>query len=341
MYSLDNVLGNEFIIESLKNAIKTERVTQSYIFSGLKGLGKRLTAYSFAKVLQCHNNINSGDVCCCCKCISCITFESGNNTDVFFVESTKTKSIGVDDIREQIKNRMDSLPYTHKYKIFIVSDADKMSVAAQNALLKTIEEPAGYGIFIFLTENFKSLLPTIISRSVVYKLKPLSYDTVYDYLLKGQYAEAETAGFVAAYSEGNLGRALELVSDEEFIEMRNCFAEIARGIELSRKNESDKNSASEFNIFSAAKSIESFKDRIQEGLNILLGFYRDLLVAKVGGSGFLFQSYSGFDIRDSITKVELKTILKRLSVVLDAKRQLMYYANFNLTIEVMLMRLAD
>ena len=121
---------------------------------------------AFAKGLNCLEG--SGDACG--QCISCRVFESGNHPDIFYVKGTKATGIGVDDVREQIVHAMATQPFMYKYKVFIVDKAETLTPAAQNALLKTIEEPAPYGVFLFLAAHVHTLLPTLLSRCALVKL---------------------------------------------------------------------------------------------------------------------------------------------------------------------------
>ena len=118
-------------------------------------------ALDFAKGLNCKEN--QGNSVYCGSCVSCVQFDNNNHPDTFYVVGTK-KSIGVDDIRQQLIGPMSLKPYSHKYKVFIVEKAQDLTPAAQNVLLKTIEEPAEYGVFLFVSPNIRSFLPTVLSR---------------------------------------------------------------------------------------------------------------------------------------------------------------------------------
>lgn len=121
-------------------------------------------AKALAKVLNC---LQSGEAACD-GCISCRVFESGNHPDVMYVTGTKA-SIGVDDVREQIIRPMATAPFNYRYKVFIIDKAHTLTVPAQNALLKTIEEPAPYGVFLLITEALEAMLETVRSRCVIIK----------------------------------------------------------------------------------------------------------------------------------------------------------------------------
>ena len=136
----------------------------------LEGAGRLEHGRAFAKRLNCLEVQQDGQNGPCGLCLSCRIFESGNHPDIFFVTGTKATGIGVDDVREQIVLPMATQPFKYRYKIFVVDKAETLTPAAQNALLKTIEEPAPYGVFLFLAAHTHNLLPTLLSRCVLVKL---------------------------------------------------------------------------------------------------------------------------------------------------------------------------
>jgi len=138
-------------------------LSHAYIIVG-EAEERLAVARAFAKELNCLGD--SGDD----NCLSCRVFESGNHPDIFYVAGTKTTGIGVDDVRSQIVQEMTTSPFKYRYKIFIVDNAETITPQAQNAMLKTIEEPAPYGVFLFLAEHVHTLLPTVLSRCVTVKL---------------------------------------------------------------------------------------------------------------------------------------------------------------------------
>jgi len=127
----------------------------------------RSYAFEMAKGLNCLAETAKP----CGECLSCRVFESGNHPDIIFVTGTKASGIGVDDVRQQVILPMATKPFRYKYKIFIVDKAETLTPAAQNALLKTIEEPAPYGFFLFLAPHEHNFLPTVLSRCSLKKLK--------------------------------------------------------------------------------------------------------------------------------------------------------------------------
>ena len=135
-----DIVGQEQLREHLENAVRTGKVSHAYIINGERNAGKEFIAKTFAMAVQCENR---QDVEPCGECHSCKQALSGNHPDIIFITHEKPGTIGVDDIRRQINGDVAIKPYSGPKKIYIVSEGEKMTVQAQNALLKTLEETAG------------------------------------------------------------------------------------------------------------------------------------------------------------------------------------------------------
>ena len=138
-------------------------MNRTYIYVGENTRAVYQAALDFAKGLNCLADNAKNKALFCGACLSCNVFDGNNHPDTFYVTGTK-KSIGIDDIREQIIAPMALKPFRYKYKVFIVEKAQELTHAAQNVLLKTIEEPAEYGVFLFVAPNNRPFLPTFLSR---------------------------------------------------------------------------------------------------------------------------------------------------------------------------------
>ena len=212
MPGFNDIIGHEMIKEHFKKAIETNHVSHAYILTGEAGMGRKSLANAFAMTLLCEKGKKEP----CMQCHACKQVMSGNHPDLIFVNHEKPNSIGVDDIREQINDTIMVRPYSSYYKVYIVDEAEKMTVQAQNALLKTIEEPPSYAVILLLTTNQDAFLPTILSRCVQLKLKPLRDEVVREYLVQSLGVEESQAEIYAAFARGNLGKAIHLAESEEF-----------------------------------------------------------------------------------------------------------------------------
>ena len=157
MSGFKDVVGHKNIIKYIQNAVTADAVSHAYILNGERGSGKKLLANLFAMSLQCENRDEDGDACG--KCRSCRQAAGGNQPDIIRIMHEKPNTIGVGDIRTQVNDDIMIRPYSSKYKIYIIADADMMSVEAQNALLKILEEPPAYAAFLILSDRARPNLP--------------------------------------------------------------------------------------------------------------------------------------------------------------------------------------
>lgn len=225
----DNIIGQEMAVSHLQNALRTGQISQAYIFSGEKGSGKMDLALAFASALQCTNRQEEdGLLEPCGECHSCIQMASLSHPDVIIVTNdsigaeTKTDTVGVKAARF-IQGDVAIKPYEGPYKIYIIPDADKMNQQAQNALLKTLEEPPGYAVFLLLSSNTSSFLPTVMSRCVTLRLQPAPEEALLK-ALAAEGIEGNRAMIAARLSHGNPGRCFDLARSEELEEFRKSVA---------------------------------------------------------------------------------------------------------------------
>lgn len=325
MYTFHEIWGNSALVAHLRTAASGSRVSHAYLFIGGAGAGKRLIANTFAKALQCEGQGERP----CGVCASCAVFDSGNHPDVIYVRTEK-KSIGVDEVREQVLETVDLKPYRGACKIYIIENADTMTVQAQNALLKTLEEPPAYARFLLLAERAEAFLPTVLSRVVTLKLRPLSEREVVAYLRERAHIPPEECESYAAYAQGRIGRALELLEDEGFRQMREDILQKLEALP----------SMAEADVLWMAKELEAYKDDLRF-LDIMELWYRDLLAAKcLREERFLIEKGQ----KDAIfraAKEPPERLAQHARAVHRARKRLAQNANFRLTMEVMLMEIKE
>ena len=325
MYTFEEIRGNTPLVEQLRRSAASGRSSHAYLFLGGAGAGKRLIANTFAKALQCE-----GEKRPCDSCKSCHAFNHGNHPDVIYFQPLKNgKTYTIEDVREQLLETVDLKPFQYEKKIYIIEKADTLNIQSQNALLKTLEEPPAHAVFLLLAERAEAFLPTILSRVVVMKIRPLSAETIADYLMQAGHL-AEESHILSAYAQGRIGRALELVEDEGFREMRQ---DILGKLEALP-------SMSEGDAYLLAKDLEGYKNDLRF-LDIMELWYRDLLTAKsLREEGYLIQR----DKKDAIfraAKEPAALLAKKAAAVRTARMRLAQNANFRLTMEVMLMDLKE
>lgn len=333
MYDFRSVVGNEKIIKSLRLAIEHGRVSHACIFEGQRGSGKSLIAKAFAKTLLCEE----GKSVPCNNCISCRQFESGNHPDVVYVErgkndkGTQEIEIKVGTIREKITQDVDIKPYSSRYKVFIIKDADMMNVAAQNAFLKTLEEPPEYAVFLLLAENPSKMLPTVLSRCQRFRTDNIPSDKIKAYLIKNGIAENQ-ASAASLFARGSIGIGMEIGSSEDFSSMR--FDAVNRCIRLME--------ADLIELYRITAEMDVYKDNIYSYLDIVYLLYRDCLVYKSTGS---MDRVIQQDMAESITRLSKLTGLKRLirgcSLISEASDNLRRHGDFQLVIENLFFKLKE
>ena len=212
MLGFSEILGHEAVKINLQKAIKYNRVSHGYLIVGEEGMGKKTLADAFALSLLCEKGGTEG----CMACHACKQMLSKNHPDCIYVTHEKPGSIGVEDIRKQVNGTVGIRPYSSEYKVYIIDEAEKMTGQAQNALLKTIEDPPGYAVILLLATSQEAFLPTILSRCVKLSLKPLKDSVIKEYLLGRMEVKEQEADVYAAFARGNLGKAISLASSEDF-----------------------------------------------------------------------------------------------------------------------------
>lgn len=322
------ILGHESIILQLKNIIRNNMVGHSYIFSGEDGSGKRLLAEAFSEALLCENNGEEG----CDECHSCKTVLSGNNPDVKWITHEKPSSIGVDDIREQLIADIRIKPYSGRYKIYILDEAEKLTEAAQNALLKTIEEPPSYGIIIFLTNNQSAFLPTITSRCCEFSLKPIREGRIAEYLISNFKISDYEAKICAAFCQGRLGKAINLMTSEDYATVKDEMLRMVKNI----YNEDIAD------LIDSAKRVAGYKIGINDFIDLCEMWYRDVLLFKVtkDPNGLAFQGEINY-----ITKQASKSSYEGIETIINAcekaKIRLKANVNFETTMELLFLTVKE
>lgn len=328
MFGFQDVLGHENLIEHLQSAIAMGKVSHAYILDGEKGSGKNFLADIFAAALQCEEKGTSP----CGKCTSCRQAEGKNHPDIIRITHEKPNTISVDDIRQQLCGDIMIKPYKGPYKIYIVDEAEKLNVQAQNALLKTIEEPPAYAVILLLTTNAESFLPTILSRCVTLHLKPVKDSVVRKYLMEQVQVPDYQADICAAFAQGNIGKAKRLAMSEEFGQMKEHAVHLVKYIQDMDISE----------LINSMHKITEFKTDISDYLDLLMVWYRDVLLYKAtwNPSSIVFSDeltiIEKMASRSSYEGIEL--ILKALD---KAKLRLNANVNYDLTMELLLLTMKE
>lgn len=326
MHGFQAVIGHERIKESFLNAIRQKQVSHAYILAGEDGSGRMMLARAFAMTLLCER----GGTEPCETCHSCIQFASDNHPDVHYVTHEK-KSIGVEDIRQQIVGDVPIRPYSSAYKIYIMPDAEKMTVQAQNALLKTLEEPPEYVVILLITTNADEFLPTIRSRCVTLPCKPLVDRVVKDYLMKELHVPEEEADVCTAFARGNLGRAIQLSGSADFADLRESVLDLM-------KNLREMDLAQMQSVLNELKKTAD----ISMCIDLMQLWYRDVLMFKATQdmNHFIFKDEFPY-IRRIAQRSDFAGLERILKACEKAKERLKANVNFELAMELMLLTMKE
>lgn len=328
MAGFRDIVGQEQIKEHFRSALTSRKISHAYIINGEKSAGKEFIAKIFAQTLQCEKG---GDEPCM-ECHSCKQALSDNQPDIIKITHEKPNTISVDDIRAQINNDVAIKPYSSPYKVYIMNEAEKMTIQAQNAILKTLEEPPEYAVILLLTTNVNSLLPTILSRCVVLNMKPVADDLVRKFLMEELQIPDYKAEVCVAFARGNVGRAKALASSEEF---DNVKAEALSLLKYIQDMEL-------YEIIAAIKKINDYKLEVNDYLDIMAIWYRDVLLFKAtNDSNHLIFREEIQTLRKVAQRSSYEGIERVIQALDKAKNRLNANVNFELTMELLFLEIKE
>jgi len=305
----DNIIGQDFAKKYLTNSIKKNKINHAYMFEGIDGIGKRKFSQELSKILLDIENIeNSPDYI--------NIYPDGN-------------SIKIAQIR---KLQTDIIVKPHKkYKIYIINQAESMTIEAQNALLKTLEEPPEYAIIILITSNKEALLDTIKSRCELIKFLPISILDLNNYLInKG--IDKNRAQLLSTFARGSIEKAIELSESSDFAIMRD---DIQTYIEIMLDKDI-------IDILEIPTSMEKYKKDIMSVLDMIINYFRDmmLLKEKVDKSMIINIDKLTF-IQNMSKKITYSQVSKIIDIIEDIKIKIRSNCNFNISIQVMALNIYE
>ena len=302
----DDIIGQELIKNFLLASIRRGKVSHAYVIEGDKGMGKKLIANTFAAYLVCETGTSCG------TCESCRLAAGGSHPDIITVLPEK-KQIGVDDIRQVIKS-ISIKPYMAEKKVVIIPDADGITPEAQNALLKVLEEPPSYVVFIILIQNAQLLLDTILSRVMKLTLTPYTEAQVKKAL--------EDAGIDAesVVAENNIGRALALANDENYSALRSSALDHLQHLV----------SGTQLCVFDIVDFFEQNKAEAATIFDIMLTYFRDIMFINLGQQEMLQNKDKAGALAQLAEKTTFGGAFKAAQYI--AKAQKMHSSNVNFNI---------
>ena len=346
MADFADIIDQEQMKEHMQHVLQTEKVSHAYIISGENGSGKEFIARIFAKALQCENKNMRGEYLeSCNECPSCVKALSENHPDIITITHEKPNSIGVDDIRSQLRDDVVIKPYESRYKIYIIPEGEKMTAAAQNALMKTLEEPPAYIVIIILTSNINAFLPTIISRCIVLPMKVARDDSIKKFLMEECQIVDYKAMLCASFARGNVGKALDLAANERFETLKNETIELVT--KLKHLEIHDIMDRVHMILEPAEGDEKSSKKGIDlrqyaDFMDILIFLFRDMLVYKAteNEDHLIFTDKVSYirSVTREISYEEIGNIIKDMEI---AKSRITSNVNIDLALELMLLSMKE
>lgn len=296
----ENIIGQDFAKKYITNSIKKNRITNAYIFEGIEGIGKTTFSYEFAKILLEREDIK-------------------NSPDFINIYPEDKNSIKISQIRELISDIIIK-PHSNK-KVYIIHNSETMTLQSQNALLKTLEEPPSYAIIILITTNKESIIDTIKSRCDIIKFVPISTFNIEKYL---DSLGIKNSSIIANFSRGSIGKALELSSSDKF---RNIREDVCNYIENILKKDL---------LYSMdnINSIDVYKNDIITVMDILITFFRDVMMLKQGINNII--NIDKISVIQNISKeISSNKISKIIGIIEDIKNKLNSNCSFSICMQVM------
>ncbi len=323
-----NLLGHEWAVEMLRGQLRRGALSHAYLFTGPAGVGRRTLALRFAQALLCPNPASPGEPCGTCR--TCKQIEAMQYADLTVVQAEKEGGIlKVEQVRE-VRQLLSLKPYQSEYRLALFLRFQEANAGAANALLKTLEEAPQHAILLLTADTTEVLLPTIVSRCQVLRLRPLPVETV-EAALKERGADEQSARLLAHLSGGRPGAAFRLKSDPEALDFRR-----QRLDELHKLL-----SASRVEKFAYAKKLtdrrNEARERFRETLLVWLSYWRDVLVAASGASAPLVNVDRAAEIESLARKLGLETARRLVESADNAIERLKMNVNARLLAEVTLL----
>ena len=336
--SFKDVKGQEEAKEFFQRAISKNRLGFFYIFAGPDGVGKGLFARELAKALFCKSSPpRLGRLDNCSTCPACLRIDSGTHTDVNWLDVRESaEQVSVKETRP-LQDALYLKPAEGPYKVAIIRQADRLSIAAANSLLKTLEEPPPGALLILLSVNPEALPATVRSRGQVVHFYPLPLDIV-EKMLMGKGMGKEEARYLAAISQGSPGRALEIAQGNGFEEKRwllEAFSCLSKENDLTLAEEIYQRAGK-----GAQDSVER-RERLLKAVTFLLSFYRDVYLLKQEVQGLLVNEDQGDLVRRMGQRLKPRALEKMIAALLETKRNLLYHSNQHLALTVLTKEIAN
>lgn len=320
-----HIYGHDWAVDFLRRGLLNGRTRHAYLITGTRSIGKMTLAQNFAMALNClHEDIVQRP---CLECRACKSTLSGNNPDLIYSQVEETGRLRIDEVR-RVTRLLSLKPYASRYRVAIFDDFDMASPQSQDALLKTLEEPASYAVLVLLAQSTDRILSTITSRSQIIPLRPVALDTVKQRLLL-QGAEETQADLVARLSSGRIGWALEALHDEDVLTFRSDMLDMLRDVITGTRVERLKISDM------VSRKMGRDKPLLRYVLEIWQTYWRDVLLESYDSPVKPCNSDRKDDIRLLVMQVDQEQAYQAMDATRHALKSLDTNANVRLILDVL------
>lgn len=307
-------IGQERTIDFFRTLIRGGRLSHAYMLFGDRGIGKKTLCNYITHMIMCTQKS------ACMKCSGCLTVSSGANPDVVRISNEDKASIGVDKIREMIRD-IYIRPINSDKKVVIIENAHLLTKGAQNALLKVIEEPPGYAVFFLLCDNRSSMLETVVSRVNTISIPPLGIDYLREIVPGCQE-------FLYHYCQGNPGRLAQLCGDVEIQSLRDTACRAAMSL----------TSDDAYEIYAYTSSFEENRGAANIMMDMMLMFVRDAILTKSGLDRIIINKDKINDIKAFSASVSSEKCFKVAQCIQTAQRQLGKSGALSMAVQTMFIK---
>jgi len=327
-----DVIGHEATIVALQTAATSGRLAHAYLFHGDIAIGKRLTAFRFAQALNCERTATTLAPDACGRCRSCLQIEARTHPDFFVIEPDREMAapqIKIEEIRA-LEQQIVYRPLVGERKICVIDDADRMTIGASNALLKTLEEPPDHSLFLLISSRPAALPATIRSRCQQLRFAVPARTHVEAALIRDRQKSPAEARLLAVFSEGRIGEAFSADAEQLRTRQREVVELVSR--------QSLRSSAL---LFTAVEALHK-SERVQETLTWVARWIRDIVLIKVGGDpNQLMFAEHGQAIEAGASHADTDALLLLLQDIEQTEQQSARHVNLQIALENILLRLRD